>query len=61
VVGGAVLAVAADTAGAPLGVAAGIGGAAAICSGLGCLAWQRTAHTEARNRTEALFPSTGVP
>jgi hypothetical protein len=61
VVAGAVLAVAADTAGAPLGVAAGIGGAAAICSFLGCLAWQRKAHTDARDRTEVLFPSTGEP
>jgi hypothetical protein len=61
VVAGAVSAVAAGTAGAPLWIAAGIGGTAASCSCFGCLAWQRKAHIDASAGAEVLFPSTRRP
>jgi hypothetical protein len=57
VVGGAALAVAAGALGASLGLAAAIGGTGAIASCVGCFAWQRRAHAEAREGAEVLFPS----
>jgi hypothetical protein len=61
VIGGAALAVVAGVLGASLGLAAACGGIAAICSCVGCFAWQRHAHDAARQGSEVLFPSPAEP
>jgi hypothetical protein len=58
VVGGGALAFLAGVLGAPLGAAAGIGGAAAIVSLVAHSRWQRGVHDRAREGYEVLFPST---
>jgi hypothetical protein len=57
VVGGAAVAVLAGVLGAPLGVAAALGGLAAIASVVVLRRWDRILHERAATRTEVLFPS----
>ena len=59
VVGGGAVAFLAGVLGAPLGVAAGIGGVAAILSVIAHSRWQRGVHDRAREGYEAMFPSPG--
>jgi hypothetical protein len=47
--------------GAPLGVAAGVGGVTAIASVVLNARWQRRVHADARESGEVLFPSPGGP
>jgi hypothetical protein len=57
VVGGGALAFLAGVLGAPLGVAAGIGGVAAIASLAAHSRWQRGVHDRAREGYDVMFPS----